>query len=458
MPMDSREFLIEYSGALRVGVASLFVGAGTSMGSGLPSWDGLLEPLRAKADVPSTVVDPTVVAEYLSNYYGPRQFEDKLLERFRIPMRPSAAHALISGLPLKNIWTTNYDTLLEQAHPSKFVLMNDSGYSQAKLAPRLTRIVKLHGSLGIDENDLLIWRVPPVITRSHFETYATDHPLFWADLTASFLTSTFLFLGFSFDDPNVEVLLRLSRTIRPEIRRSPHYAIMRRPPAIEGADAVRGHELRVGDLERAGIFVIEIDEFAEIDELLAELTRLSHPPRLFVAGSALSVDGNHIVQAVGERLARTHPDWSAVSLGGRASYEFAAGMKRGMGEGYDPERIRFYFRKRPEIDYVPRPKDRVGTAIYSEAPREELVPKTLRSSRAVFVAGGGEHTRDETVWARRLGLPIVALPIDGGVALEVWDERPPVEQFARETKDMEYWVSRMSREIATALAITDASG
>lgn len=456
MPTSPEEFFDEYSAALRAGIASIFVGAGLSMSAGLPSWDALLRPLRAAADVPDTVSDPTVVAEHLSHFYGPAVFEDRLLDRFRGPMVPASVHGQLSRLPFRNIWTTNYDTLLEDSHPSRFVIASDSAYARAKQAPRPTRIVKLHGSLSVDENGLLAWRTRPVITRTHFETYASEHPLFWADLTANFLTSTFLFVGFSFEDPNVEFLLRLSRTIRPEIRRSPHYAIMRRPPVASGREKVRGHELRVADLERAGIHVVEIADHAEIEEILANLYRLVQPQSVFVAGSRLSDLGSSFLRELAAKLATRYRGWGMVSLGGPASYEFASGMKRGMGERYDAERIRFYYRARDDDGgFVPRPNERVGTAVYSQEKRATLLPRVLRSSRAVLVVGGGDQTAEEVRIAGAMGLPVVPIALDGGTAGEWWSEHP---DETPEEDTLDGWMRFAEARLAAALLLKDLDG
>jgi hypothetical protein len=60
------EFFTDFGRSLRASTASVFIGAGLSMGeAGLPSWEKLLNPLRERARVPESVKHPPVVAEFV---------------------------------------------------------------------------------------------------------------------------------------------------------------------------------------------------------------------------------------------------------------------------------------------------------------------------------------------------------------------------------------------------------
>lgn len=67
----------------------------------------------------------------------------------------------------------------------------------------------------------------PIITRSDFEAYDRVHLRLWAALQVQYLRSCFLFLGFSFADPNIEVLLKLFRRLGAEAPR--HCTVLRKP-------------------------------------------------------------------------------------------------------------------------------------------------------------------------------------------------------------------------------------
>jgi hypothetical protein len=100
---------------------------------------------------------------------------------------------------------------------------------------------------------------PFVLTRDDYDHYPTSHPRFWQLLQAQSLTKTFLFLGFSFTDPNLELVFRLARTHTADIQRE-HFAIMKKPDDSGDPDrdakAMRAFEMKIDDFEKAGVHVV----------------------------------------------------------------------------------------------------------------------------------------------------------------------------------------------------------
>ena len=128
--------------------------------------------LRKKANIPASVTEPALVAEYIVQELGWDTLEDRILTAITGAKGvPSSAHALISTLPLRILWTTNYDDLLERSYAvdKRYVIVSDSDYRGLRLAQRAVRIMKMHGSAGIDRNGLPHWEAPPTITRADYE-------------------------------------------------------------------------------------------------------------------------------------------------------------------------------------------------------------------------------------------------------------------------------------------------
>lgn len=405
------EFLIDFSRSLRAGLASAFVGAGLSQAGGLPGWNELIAPMRAAANVPDGIRDPTVAAEYIEVEIGAKKLLDHVLAATFTEATPSETHRLLTQLGLRRLWTTNYDQFLERAFAANgFAIINDDDFGRLQDAGARTVIVKLHGSVGHDHNNLRAWIRPPIITRSHYETFASERPLLWTDVTANFLTTSFLFLGFSFDDPNIEILLKLSRSVPRTIRRLNHYAVMKRP-----ADpvALRLAELRWRDLDRAGIKVVAVESYSQINELLNELKRRLRPAGLFVSGSALSPQIERLFERTGGLLASSDPGWHLNSLSSQAARAFGRGVTDGLKEinRYDPERLRFHFRGGTRPTGIP---ERMGTVVYHEEEDKDLVrQRVFADSRVVLAAGGSQGTERELELAASFGLPVIALPTDG---------------------------------------------
>ncbi|MFD0449904.1 SIR2 family protein [Rhodococcus aetherivorans] len=127
-------------------------------------------------------------------------------------------------LDIKEIWTTNYDRLLETAIPEAVVVAGEDHVHN--IASRRRAIIKMHGSID-NRNE---WELPPVITRTDYERYELAHPRTWTVLRSSYMSRTMLFLGFSFTDPNIEILLRLARTLG-TASADRHIAVMK-PPMV----------------------------------------------------------------------------------------------------------------------------------------------------------------------------------------------------------------------------------
>jgi hypothetical protein len=382
------------------------------MSVGLPDWDALLAPLRAAARVPREVTDAPLVAEYIQSELGRPALDAHILREMISTPSPTRAHLSLVKLGLQRIWTTNYDLILESVFgPDAFVLVGPDDYKKRAYRPVKTVIGKLHGSIGLDKNLVPGWERRPVITRGDYERFAGEQPLLWADVTAQFLTTSFLFMGFSFEDPNIEVLLRLSRSLPKDFHRLNHYAIVRTP-----VDAVSARlaELRWDDLERAGINVVEIASFDQIPEILDELHRRLLPPALFVAGSRLTPRLERVVVAAGHLLARSGRTLHLESLTSPAAISFGRGVVEGMREmgEYQADLLRFHFRRNDELD-VPRLHERMGTIIFEdEADKQVIRRRVLQASTAFLAIGGGPGTLAETELAVEVNLP--RLVMSGG--------------------------------------------
>ena len=108
---------------------------------------------------------------------------------------PSQLHKALLDLPWSDVFTTNYDTLLERACRSvvsqRYDLVqnpDDLGYSNRP------RIVKLHGSLHSDRRF--------VITDEDYRRYPRKFAPFVNAVQQTLLENTLCLIGFSGDDPN----------------------------------------------------------------------------------------------------------------------------------------------------------------------------------------------------------------------------------------------------------------
>lgn len=275
-------------------------------------------------------------------------------------------------------------------------------------------IVKMHGSARFGPPS--VWDAPPVLTRSDYERYEDEHRRMWTMLQAVYLSRTILFVGFSFADPNVELLHKLARRYRMTTGNR-HLAIMRSP--TDSGDRQR-YELQRDDLERSGIRIAEIADHVDLEGIFRNLVVRTRHPKLFVAGSSTGGKFADCCLQMAAQL-ETEPVWEVASLGGDAGWltsKQLATLLRAR-DSYDPSRIEIHFRRKD--DPPPSLDTRVGTAIYSALEREDLALKVLDESRAMLVIGGGSRTAEEIGWANERGVGVVPLAASGGAAHDYFE-------------------------------------
>ena len=202
MPDSIRPLLDEVAERVWSGQASVMIGAGFSKNSynGFPDWNELGDVFyekvhREKPDNKSKYLNVLKLADEVKAAFG-RPALNKLL-REAIPdlqYEPSSLHVQLLDLPWTDVFTTNYDTLLERACNSVIsrkynVVVNpkDLVYSEKP------RIIKLHGDF---QSEKLI------ITEDDYRLYPRNFAVFVNTVRQALLESTLCLIGFSGDDPN----------------------------------------------------------------------------------------------------------------------------------------------------------------------------------------------------------------------------------------------------------------
>ena len=107
--------------------------------------------------------------------------------------QPGDMHRLLLQLPWKDVFTTNYDTLLERTE------VPGRAYQAVATVKDLTsafspRIIKLHGSFPS--------QTPFIITEEDYRTYPKCFAPFVNTVRQSLIENAFVLIGFSGDDPN----------------------------------------------------------------------------------------------------------------------------------------------------------------------------------------------------------------------------------------------------------------
>jgi len=282
------EFQREYVKAMQDGTAAVFVGAGLSRPSGFVDWRGLLRELAHDIELDVDKEDDLIsLAQYYANTRGGRGgVNQRILDCFSRGVSSNSSIDNLAKLPIETFWTTNYDTLLEDAlrQVGKVVDVKTRPESLAvSKQDRDVAIYKMHG----DVNDAAFC----VITKDDYEAYNIHRQLFTTALQGDLVTKTFLFTGFSLDDPNINYILGKIRVLLGENAR-PHFWLSRkkRQSDYNNVDEYlyeqAKHQLRIRDLLRYGIQAVEVEEYSEIPKLFSCMCERVNRNKIFISGSA----------------------------------------------------------------------------------------------------------------------------------------------------------------------------
>ncbi|MDO5041840.1 MAG: SIR2 family protein, partial [Peptoniphilus sp.] len=224
------------------------------------------------------------LAQYYSNTKQRSSIDDLIKENFSKLNKPTKNHYLLAQLPISTYWTTNYDKLIEKAlegnDKNPFVKTKDE---QLRGTNRNfdAIVYKMHGDADSPED--------AVITRSDYEEFGYNkRKLFREVLEGDLLTKTFLFLGFSFSDPNFNYVIGRLRVLLEESKTRKHYCIMKRVSDKEDDFKYKKakQELQIEDLNRYGVFTYLVDEYSEITDVLQTIVDRYRRKTIFISGSA----------------------------------------------------------------------------------------------------------------------------------------------------------------------------
>jgi hypothetical protein len=204
----------------------------------------------------------------------------------RCTIKLTENHKILASLPIRTYWTTNYDTLIEDSlkQAGKTPDIKVTVESLATTIPRRDAVVyKMHGDVSQPDK--------AVVTKDDYEAYATTRHMFSMALQGDLVSKTFLFIGFSFNDPNLSYILGRIRLLLGENRRD-HYCLLRKVQRCDFTKAAHFHyavarqQLQVNDLKRYGIIGLLVEDFVHYTDILRQISHRYKMARVFISGSA----------------------------------------------------------------------------------------------------------------------------------------------------------------------------
>jgi hypothetical protein len=413
---------------------ALFAGAGLSVSAGFVDWTKLLEPIAEDLglDIEKEKTDLVSLAQYHYNAKGNNRskLNQLLITNFCENVELTPNHKILARLPISTYWTTNYDKLIEKS-------LEDAGkkpdlkYTKAHLAqttPRRDAIVyKMHGDIA-HPNDA-------VLTRLDYEKYHIDRQPFISALTGDITSKTFLFLGFSFTDPNLDYILSRVRIAYDENQRM-HHCILRNIQIQDCEDQAefeyrkRKQGFFIQDLLGYGIESFMIDDYKEITEILEGVEKQYRRNTVFISGAAHSyapqgeVKSNEFVFNLSKEIIEA--DFNIVSgfgLGIGSSVITGALEHIYMKKGETIRSERLVLRPFPQYSSAPSHLKKLWTEYRKDMLSFSgialfLFGNKLNDDKVVLSNG----MREEFEIAKEKGLFLLPIGAAGYMAKELWNE------------------------------------
>ncbi len=433
MNKEIEAFIKDFVKDLAENNVAIFAGAGMSKASGYIDWKELLadiaEELGLAIDKESDLIS---LAQFHVNEKSRAKLSKKIIEEFVEENELTENHRILARLPISTYWTTNYDTLIENALKEARKVVDVKHQVEQIFNTRPKRdvvIYKMHGDVSLPTKAIL--------TKEDFEGYHSSHEAFLSALTGDLTTKTFLFIGFSFTDPNLDyVLSRINLKYREHKRQ--HYCFIKKPKLGEKGNEeqadldynTRKQNLMIGELKRYGIQALLVDDYSQITEILREIETRFRKRTIFISGSAEEYGewGRLEAQEFIHKLSK-----SIIASGFRIVNGFGWGVGSAVINGA-LEAIYERPNKFSEDQLVmkPFPQYRTGEKELSELWEEYRQRMIKLAGIAIFIFGNKLDKDNNVILANGIkrefeiamenGLIPLPIPVTGYMAKEIFDE------------------------------------
>ena len=432
-----KDFLVnEFSKYLNQGNGAFFIGSGISYKTIRISWLDLIKKLAQSLYLDITEgEDLPQIAQYIVNLENGNRYNigNIIKTHFSKDYKISDYHQVLKKINVKTIWTTNYDTLLEQTFSGQLctVKYRDSLMTTKEL-PTHIEIIKMHGCAKNSSPEEF------VITKEDYEDFEVNKPLITRRLCHDLIEKSFLFIGYSYNDENIKQIVSTVRRITNKIPPT-HFLIQKKESE---PDLIKRQILWAEDLSRYGFSTLLIEDYQELFDILISISCKSRGNSVFITGSHLS--DSDFSRKLGKRLAEAT---DFVLINGQSS-----GIGKGVLNGFIDESIRIQKDFYSRLKLFPNPyTDKPGLA-YDMSYIGELKKartKLIQNTQVIIVFPGGMGTKAEVQLAREYSC--VILPVKTSAKNLIIDELLCDKEIMKRLKDIDcdYYNSLLKAEITT---------
>lgn len=438
--MKQDVFIKNFSKAIQEGNAAIFAGAGTSVDAGFVNWKKLVAPFAKQIDL-DIEKEPDLIGltqYYINSKSGNRgTINQQIIEKFSSTDAETEVMNLLTRLPITTYWTTNYDKVIENG------LKNNNRRGDIK---RKTDDL----AISIRDSDAIVYKMhgdvdspnDAVISKDDYERYSDKNSLFVTALRGDLVSKTFLFVGFSFDDPNLESILGKINILLGDNKRE-HYCIQKQvlktdfKTLEEYGYAKIKQNLKIKDLLRYGIETVLVDDYSKISELISKIEEEYLKNTIFISGSISNYNDNWSEEKVNKFC------YKLSNLLVSNNYKVISGFGLGIGSsiinGALDEIYKTKYRHVSEhLGLFPFPQHDDGEKLLAERWTENREQMISEAGVCIFIFGNkkvnGEVVSasgmmEEFQIAKKRGKIIIPIGSTGFGAKEIFDQMKESEKY-----------------------------
>ena len=232
----------------------LFAGSGISRSRGLPLWDDLVKEMVKRLGPEVESVDPLEVASLFEANFGRPALIKFLRDHLQVSdLHSNSLHECLLDLNPSKIVTTNFDDLFERAlEQRKIPYASAATNGELSLIGDRLLVLKPHGDFKHPDS--------LVFSRRDYARYP-QHKAINATLFSWVARYSFLFVGYSLSDPDLEYQLQSILDAQGDLART-HYILI---------DSI-GHQRRNALLRLRNIQVIKLGSYDNLENFLTDLS------------------------------------------------------------------------------------------------------------------------------------------------------------------------------------------
>lgn len=278
------KYINEIVNEILSGTFSVFCGAGADFDATNQEWQDIFTE-KTKKLYKKESSDIYLLADLEKNYHNTETFLDDVCANLTKVSNLESEHINnIVNLNINQIWTTNFDTIIENTIKRKLgfyptIIKESSDLFTESLKSRYI-VYKLNGCVTKPNTMIL--------TKSDFFTYFKKQRLLFEILKRQLVLDSFLFIGYSFTDDLVLNALREIKEVFPNKGKS-HYRFVLKN---EDSDNEYLSLTEQYYFDNYNIKSIYINDYSQIDLYLKELYKRFCNHNVFISGSFRQLKSN----------------------------------------------------------------------------------------------------------------------------------------------------------------------